>query len=87
MFISRQTFEGLYITVYSIVAAVKELLSSGAEYVFSERFCQDPLEEYFGDQKKLGKRSDNPDIVQFGYNSNTIRIQKQVARTSRNTTW
>ena len=34
MFISWQIFEGLCITVYSIVASVKELLSRGAEYVF-----------------------------------------------------
>ena len=34
MFISWQIFEGLCITVYSIVASVKELLRRGAEYVF-----------------------------------------------------
>ena len=34
MFISWQIFEGLCITVYSIVASVKEVLSRGAEYVF-----------------------------------------------------
>lgn len=68
MFISWQTFEEFCITVYSIVAAVKELLSRGSEYVFSEQFCQDPLEEYFGDRRKLGRRSGKPDIVQFGCN-------------------
>ena len=42
------------------------------EFVLTERFCQDPVEEYFGNQRKLGRRSDNPDIHQFGYNANTI---------------
>ena len=41
IFISWQTFEGLCITIYSIVSAIKELLSRGVKYVFSEPFCQD----------------------------------------------
>ncbi|KAK3727599.1 hypothetical protein QZH41_005923 [Actinostola sp. cb2023] len=46
------------------------------EFVLTERFCQDPVEEYFGKQRKIGRRSDNPDIHRFGYNNNTIRIQR-----------
>ena len=48
-------------------------------YVLSECFCQDPVEEYFGNQRKIVNRSDNPDVYQFGYNYNTIRIQRQVS--------
>ena len=55
------------------------------EFVLTERFCQDPVEEYFGNQRKLGRRSDNPDIHQFGYNANTIRIQRTVSCQSGNT--
>ena len=54
-------------------------------YVLSERFSQDVLEEYFGNQRKLGKRNDNPDIEQFGHNANTLRIQREVSRISGNT--
>ena len=54
-------------------------------YVLTERFFQDPLEDYFGNQRTLGRRSDNPDIQQFGYNNNAIRIQRNVSHASGNT--
>ena len=85
MFISWQTYAGLKITVYSVIEAVKFLLSVGMPYVLTERFCQDQLEEYFGNQRTLGRRSDNPDIQKFGYNNNTIRIQRNVSHASGNT--
>ena len=65
--------------------AIKFLLSEGMEFVLTERFCQDPVEEYFGNQRKLGRRSDNPDLKTFGYNDNTIRIQKSISCQSGNT--
>ena len=43
--------------------------------VLTERFCQDVVEEYFGRQRALGRRSDNPSLRYFGYNDNTLRIQ------------
>ncbi len=79
MFISRQTHEGLKITVQSVVEATKFLLSEGADFVLTERFNQDPVEEYFGHQRKLGRRNDNPDLRSFGYNDNAIRIQRRIA--------
>lgn len=85
MFISWQTHEGYKITVHSAIEATKFLLHEGTEFVLTERFCQDPLEEYFGNQRKLGRRSDNPDIRSFGYNANTIRIQRTVSCQSGNT--
>ena len=75
MFLSWQTYEGFKITVHSVTEVVRFLLEEGMEFVLTERFCQDPVEEYFGKQRQLGRRSDNPDIRQFGYNSNTIRIE------------
>ena len=33
----------------------------------------------------LGRRCDNPDLAQFGFNDNTIRIQRNVSYTSGNT--
>jgi hypothetical protein len=44
--------------------------------VLTERFCQDPLENYFGRQRSLGRRKDNPSLRDFGYNDNTIRTSK-----------
>jgi hypothetical protein len=85
MFISWQTYEGLQITAHSAVEATKFLLNEGMEYVLTERFCQDSLEEYFGSQRKLGRRSDNPDMRMFGYNNNAIRVQRAVSCQTGNT--
>ena len=85
MFLSWQTYVGLKITSYSVVEATKFLLDEGVEYVLTERFCQDSVEEYFGSQRNLRRRCDNPDIRRFGYNDNTIRIQRSVSSQSGNT--
>ena len=85
MFLSWQTYEGFKLTVFSAIEATKFLLQEGMEYVLTERFCQDPLEEYFGKQRQLRRRSDNPDIHTFGYNSNAIRIQRSISCQSGNT--
>ena len=74
MFISWQTFEGFQIAVHSVIEGVNFLLKEDIEYVLTERFCQDPLEEYLGNQRNIGNRSDNPDLYEFGYNNSTIRI-------------
>ena len=85
MFLSWQTYEGFKIAVYSVIEVTKFLLGKGMEFVLTERFCQDRVEEYFGNQRKLGRRSDNPDIRMFGYNNDTIRIQRTVSCQSGNT--
>ena len=85
MFISRPTYVGLIISTHSLVECTQFLLSKGIKYILSERFCQDVVEEYFGHQRKLGRRSDNPDIVQFGYNDNALRIQRYTSRITGNT--
>ena len=85
MFIPLQSYEGILISANSLIECVQFLLNEGMEYVLTERFCQDPVEEYFGNQRKLGRRSDNPDLHQALYNDNTIRIQKEVSITSGNT--
>ena len=85
MFLSWQTYEGFQITTYSVIEATKFLLQEGMEYVLTERFFQDPIEEYFGSQRKIGRRSGNPDIKMFGYNDNTIHIQRSVSYQSGNT--
>ena len=78
MFISWQTFEGLKMTFHSIIAAVKFLLQHNVKDVLTERLCQDPLENYFGQQKAIEDEKDNPSIRDFGFNSinNSIRNQK-----------
>ena len=76
VFISWKTFEGLKVTVHSIIEAVKFLLQHHVKYVLTERFSLDPLENYFGQQRAIGARKDNPSIRDFGFNDNSIRNQK-----------
>ena len=59
MFISRQTDEGIQKTCYSVIKATKYLLKEGFQFVLTERFHQDVLEEYFGYQRCIGRRDDN----------------------------
>ena len=75
MFLSWQTYQGIKITVHSSIELIKYLLLQGVPYVLTERFCQDPLENYFGRQRSMGHRKDNPSLRDFGYNDNTIRTQ------------
>ena len=76
MFISWQTYNSIKITVHSSIELIKYLLSQNIPYVMTERFCQDPLENYFGRQRSMGHRKDNPSLRDFGYNDNTIRTTK-----------
>ena len=79
MFLSTQTYEGLKISVYSHIEAIQFLLAQGFQYVLSERFMQDVVEDYFGHQRAKGGRSDNPTALQFGYNDLTIAAQRDIA--------
>eukprot|EP00795_Rhopilema_esculentum_P010443 gene10443-19147_t len=52
---------------------------------YRKKFNQDVLEEYFGRQRGLGRRNDNPSLYQFGYNDNIIRMQRSVVPVTGNT--
>ena len=79
IFLSLQTYNGLKISIYSHIEAIQFLLAEGFQYVLSERFMQDVLEDYFGHQRAKGGRSDNPTAQQFGYNDLTIAAQRDIA--------
>jgi membrane-bound lytic murein transglycosylase MltF len=72
MFLSPQTYEGCKISIYSHDEAIQFLLEKGFQYVLTERFMQDVLEDYFGHKRSKGARSDNPPAKQSGYNDLTI---------------
>ena len=80
MFVSNQTYYGLKITVNSVIECTQFLLKNGVNAVLTEHFNQDILEEYFGEHRSLGRRSENPTVYQFGYQPNAIRISKSVKR-------
>ena len=75
MFISLQTYEGMEINVHSVIELVKFLIMHKVSYMLTERFCQDPLENYFGKQRSSEVRIESPSLYDFGYNDNTIRNQ------------
>lgn len=77
MFVSWHTYEGFQISVHSAIEAAKFLLQEGMEFVLTERFCQDPLAEYFGSQRKLGRRNDNPDIKHLGTTTTLFKFSEQ----------
>ena len=85
IFISHQTHKGLTMTCNSIVEVIKFLLAEGMSYVLTNRFCQDPINEHFSAQRKIGCHLDNPDAKQFGYNANAICIQRSVSLNIGNT--
>ena len=47
MFISANTYTGIEMTIRSTLELVPYLLNSGFDFVLTERFCQDCLEEHF----------------------------------------
>eukprot|EP00795_Rhopilema_esculentum_P000663 gene663-10369_t len=44
VFIHWQTHERLQTSVYSLIGLVQFLLQNGANYILSNKFCQDPVE-------------------------------------------
>ena len=62
MFISSQTYKGLKITVHSVIELVKFLITDKVLYLLTERFCQDQLENYFGNQCSSGAQKDDPSM-------------------------
>ena len=59
----------------SFVNLTKELLTEpGVEYVLSEKFSQDPLEEYFSKQRGLCGHNTNPTVAQFGKQALAIQV-------------
>ena len=77
MFISWQSYEELQITVLSFTEICKFLLKHGIPYILSERLSQDDVENYFGRQRAIGRRFDNPTVRDFGYNDDTLPKKKR----------
>lgn len=87
MFLSHQTYKGIIITVNSTIEIVKYLVKYGEMFVLTERFNQDLLEEYFGKQRSLGRRNDNPSTQQFKYQANAIDMSMSVKRKEGSNTY
>ena len=66
--------------MHSFVELTKILLAiPGVQYVLSEKFCQDPVESFFGKQRSQGGRNENPNVKQFMDNTVSLRVQGSMA--------
>ena len=69
-----------FCAVKSFIELTKILLPvPGVQYVLSEKFCQDPVESFFGKQRAQGGRNDNPNAKQFMDNTTSLRVQGSMA--------
>ena len=66
MFQNFKQLISFHATVHSAVEAVRFLLQNGVEEVYTNFFCQDPLETHFGFHRGLGRRNDNPTLFALG---------------------
>ncbi|XP_035662524.1 uncharacterized protein LOC118406544 [Branchiostoma floridae] len=81
MCLSKQTLEGLRITVSSFVELTKTLIQEeGVGYVLSEKFTQDPLEQHFAKQRRRCGANENPTALEFGRNEINLHILKDSIR-------
>lgn len=69
-----------FISVHSFVELAQSLLAlPEVSYLLSEKFCQDPIESFFGKQRGHGGRNENPSVKQFLENTNSLRMQGSAA--------
>ena len=68
-----------YFIVESFLEVGPYLLKQpGVKFLYAERFNQDPLEAFFGQQRAKGGRNDNPTVMQFCDAAASLRIQSQL---------
>ena len=70
----------IFILAYSLSEMIRFLLShEKVKFVLTKRFNQDPLENFFGQQRARGQRNDNPSVSQFLENTQALMLQKSLA--------
>jgi len=77
-FLSRQTCHGLRITLKSALDLTTTLLTQGFPYVLTGKFCQDPLEMFFGMIRQSCGGNDHPSPNQFLYAYRLLSISNLV---------
>ena len=69
----------IFILAHSLSEMIRFLLShEKVKFVLTERFNQDPLENFFGQQRARGQRNDNPSVSQFLENTQALMVQKSL---------
>ena len=66
----------LFVSVNSFVKLVPHLLESGAQFVLSDEFNQDPLEQHFGCQQIKVGCNENPMLNDYMHNELKLQVAK-----------
>ena len=65
----------IFFSVYAFLELLQIVFKiPGVTCFLSNRICQDPLEKYFGMQRQCGASNDNPTVLQFVKNNDTLRL-------------
>ncbi|XP_050056006.1 uncharacterized protein LOC126549748 [Aphis gossypii] len=64
-FLTKQTADGLLVTMKSTIELAKYLLQSGFPYVLSNKMIQDRLEQFFGMVCQASGPNDHPSSLTF----------------------
>ena len=80
MFSSTKLMTVFHFAVKSFVEMARYLLSQEQGlFLLSEKISQDPLENYFGQQRARGGRNEHPNMQQCIHNAAALRVQKSFA--------
>ena len=67
----------MYFSVHALHDLAKQLLSEdGLDYLLSDKFNQDPLQEHFGKQRPRGGSNENPSLRQYMNNERKLLVAK-----------
>ena len=70
--------------VQSFVELVEYIFKiPGVSVFLSNRLCQDPLENFFGQQRQRGRLNENPDVAEFIKNTQALRVVNSSCATAR----
>ena len=70
-----------FLTVHSFIELVQFLFAiPGVKIFLSARLSQDPLENYFGQQRQRGRSNENPNARDFIKNTQALRVVNGVCR-------
>ena len=70
--------------VHSFVALVRYVFTiQGVTVFLSNRLCQDPIENFFGQQRQGGTANDNPNVSDFLKNTQALRVINETCATVR----
>ena len=76
--------EYIYFTVKSFMELVKYVFTiPGVEIFYSNKLCQDDLENFFAQQHQRGCSHENPNASQFVKNTQALRVINSTCRTIR----